>query len=86
MSLALPAFAVVFVLQGGLRGAGDTQFPMWVTGILSWFVRVPASWFVGIHLGHGLLGMYWVFVAESTIRLAAVYLRYRAGGWMRRVV
>ena len=81
LALALPGFALTFVLQGGLRGAGDTRFPMWVTGVSSWLVRLPAAWYLGIHLGFGLAGMYWIFLAETTLRLSVTFWRYQVGKW-----
>ncbi len=81
LALALPGFALTFVLQGGLRGAGDTRFPMWVTGVSSWLVRLPAAWYFGIHLEFGLAGMYWIFLVETTLRLSVIFWRYQVGRW-----
>ena len=81
LALALPGFAVTFVLQGGLRGAGDARFPMWVTGLSSWVVRLPAAWYFGIHLEFGLAGMYWIFLAETLLRFTLTLWRYRLGKW-----
>lgn len=79
--IAFPSFALTFVLQGGLRGAGDTRFPMLLTGVSSWVVRLPISWYVGIYLGYGLAGMYWTFLAETLLRLGVIVWRYQTGAW-----
>ena len=86
MSLSLPVFGFSIVLQGALRGGGDTQFPMYTTGILSWLFRLPLIWVVGILLDRGLLGMYGVFIVESGIRGIVTYIRFHSGGWKTRVV
>ena len=38
---ASPLWSVGIVLSGALRGAGDTRFPMWITLITGWLLRVP---------------------------------------------
>ena len=86
LALALPVFALTFVIQGGLRGAGDTRFPMWVTGVSSWAVRLPAAWYVGIHLEFGLAGMYWIFLMETLLRLSVTVWRYQVGRWKEMAV
>ena len=86
MSLSLPMFGFVMVLQGGLRGAGDTRFPMYVTGTLSLLFRLPLVWVVGYVFGLGLVAMYGVFVIESLMRAVPTYVRFRSGGWKTRIV
>ena len=81
MGLALPGFALQFVLQGGLWGAGDTRFAMWLTIASSWVLRLPVSWYVGVQLGWGLPSMYWVFFGEMVIRLIVMVWRYQIGKW-----
>jgi Na+-driven multidrug efflux pump len=86
MSLSLPLFGFVMVLQGGLRGAGDTRFPMYVTGTLSLLFRLPVVWAVGYVFELGLVAMYGVFVIESFLRAVPTYIRFRSGGWKTRKV
>ena len=86
MGLALPGFALQFVIQGGLWGAGDTRFAMWLTVVSSWVLRLPISWYVGVQLGFGLPGMYWVFFGEMLIRLIVMLWRYQIGKWKEIVV
>ncbi len=86
LSFALPGFALTFVLQGGLWGAGDTRFAMWLTVVSSWVVRLPVAWYVGIHLNFGLVGMYWVFLGEMLVRLVVMLWRYQSGRWKQIAV
>jgi len=82
MSLSLPCFAMVIVLQGALRGAGDTRFPMYVNGISQLFFSLPLAWVAGYSLMLGLPGMYGAFVLDAFLRLVPTYLRFRSDRWM----
>jgi putative MATE family efflux protein len=89
-----PMLAIAFVLGGALRGAGDVRFPMWVTSITVWLVRLPAGAFIGLPsvclpftdvclpgLGLGLPGIYSALIFESVVRATLLYFRFREGKW-----
>lgn len=83
LALGQPQTAIAQVLAGGLRGAGDTRYPMLVTALSMWLLRLPLAW-VFVEVFHwGLPGAYLGFVAGSTVEAAAEYLRYRTGKWQR---
>ncbi len=44
-------------MAGSLRGAVDTRFPMVVTGLAIWLVRLPFGWLFGVYL-HGACPAY----------------------------
>jgi len=81
MSLGQPQTAIAQVLAGGLRGAGDTRYPMAITSISMWLIRLPVAWFFVEVMHWGLPGAFLGFVAGSTIEATAEYLRYRTGRW-----
>jgi Na+-driven multidrug efflux pump len=76
-----PFMAIASVLAGGLRGAGDTRFPMITSAIGIWLVRLPIGWFLGIVLGLGLQGIYMVYVVDAAARALLVGWRWRQGQW-----
>jgi putative MATE family efflux protein len=89
-----PFLAVAFVLAGALRGAGDVRFPMWVTSISVWLVRLPIGAFLGLPvvcipftdvclpgLGLGLVGIYLALVVEAAVRGVFMYARFKGGKW-----
>ncbi len=91
-----PALAIAFVLGGALRGAGDVRFPMWVTSLSVWLVRLPVGAFLGLPqvcvpftgvctegLGLGLVGVYMGLVVEGTLRAVLLFFRFRGGKWQR---
>lgn len=71
------------ILNGAMRGAGDTFFAM-VTGIVSfWLIRIPlASLFSH---AWGRVGIWWAIVASITLAFVATLVYYRAGRWKRRL-
>jgi Na+-driven multidrug efflux pump len=83
MALGQPQTAISQVLAGGLRGAGDTRYPMVVTSISMWLIRLPVAWFFVEVMHWGLPGAFLGFVVGSTIEATAEYLRYRTGTWQR---
>lgn len=81
MALGQPAVAVSFVLAGGLRGAGDTRFPMLNTTVGMWLIRLPLAWLFVSVFGWGLSGAYAAFVVGPFVEATTAYLRYRTGNW-----
>lgn len=89
-----PSLAVAFVLGGALRGAGDVRYPMWVTTIAVWLVRLPVGAFLGLSavcvpftnvcapgMGLGLIGIYSALILEATVRAVLMFFRFRGGKW-----
>jgi len=73
--------ALAIISDGGLRGAGDTRWPMVVRFLFAWFVFLPAAWLLGMYFDGGLTWA-WVggvlYIAGLT---AALFLRFRSGRW-----
>jgi putative MATE family efflux protein len=76
-----PLLAAAMVFPGNLRGAGDTRFPMVVTGASIWGIRVPAAILLGLALGVGLPGAWLGMASDLTVRGIAYFLRFRSGRW-----
>lgn len=72
-------FNVIFA--AGLKGAGDTRYPLAITVVLSWAAMLIPAWLLCVQGGFG------VYVAWSTASAYVVLLgllmmrRFRAGGW-----
>ena len=58
-----------------------SRYPMVVTSISMWLIRLPVAWFFVEVMHWGLPGAFLGFVVGSTIEATAEYLRYRAGKW-----
>jgi putative MATE family efflux protein len=83
VGLAQPMLAANMIFAGALRGAGDTRFPMVVTGASIWFVRLPVAYLLALILGWGLVGAWSAMALDLTLRGTFNFLRYRSGRWKR---
>lgn len=73
--------AIAIIADGGLRGAGDTRWPMIARFLLSWFLFLPAAYLLGIYFEGGLTWAWIggvVYIAVLTWLLMA---RFRGGRW-----
>lgn len=77
----LLGIGVEMILAGGMRGAGDTRTPMYVTfaGVL--LLRLPVVYLLAIVLGWGLAGVWWGTAIDWTGRTILLWLLFRRGRW-----
>lgn len=81
IALVQPFQSSQFILAGGLRGAGDTFWPLVSTFIGIILVRVVLAYiFVNI-LGYGLIGAWMAVFVDQLVRWLFVYMRFRTGKW-----
>jgi len=73
--------AVHMVLAGGLRGAGDTRTPMYVTMFGVLFFRVAVVYLFAITLGWGLAGVWLGTSVDWIARAALMVVLFRRGRW-----
>lgn len=76
-----PILAATMIFAGALRGAGDTRWPMAMTGISIWLIRLPLAYLFGLVLGWGLPGAWGAFALDLSLRGVLNYLRFRGGRW-----
>jgi putative efflux protein, MATE family len=70
------------VMNGAMRGAGDTLFAM-VTGIITlWLIRIPLAYYLSERMGHN--GIWWAISISITIGFAATLIYYISGRWKKR--
>jgi len=81
VGLIQPVLAATMVFPGGLRGAGDTRFPMIVTGSSIWLVRLPLAYLLAIVLDWGLTGAWAALALDLSMRGLINFLRFRGGRW-----
>lgn len=73
------------VLNGSLRGAGDTKAPMVVAAIGLWGVRIPLAFFFSRNLGMGIVGVWVAMTIDLFLRFGLSAARYLSGRWKERV-
>jgi len=72
------------IMNGAMRGAGDTLFAM-LTGIVTfWLVRIPLAYFLSLRYGY--LGIWWAISISIILGFTATCVYYYSGRWKRRVV
>jgi putative MATE family efflux protein len=76
-----PLLAASMIFAGALRGAGDTRYPMAVTGGSIWLIRLPLAYLFALVLGWGLLGAWGAFAIDLSLRGLLNFLRFRSGRW-----
>ena len=87
VAFAMPALATINVLNGTLRGAGDTRWP-WAIVLVGYLaVRIPLTyWLVSTTaeggLGWGLRGAWLAMLADLCTRGVLVAARFLQGGWV----
>jgi putative MATE family efflux protein len=70
------------VLVNALRAAGDARYPAAVAMLSMTFVLALGSWWLGLHLGLGLVGVWIAYAADEWVRGLAMWWRWRRRGWL----
>ncbi len=81
VGLIQPLLAASMIFSGALRGAGDTRYPMLVTGGAIWLVRLPLAYLFALILDGGLLGAWTAMAIDMVLRGLLNFRRFRAGRW-----
>ena len=76
-------FALSMVIRQGLRGVGDTRWTLFITTASSYGLRLPACWFLGVHLDWGLPGIWIGLMGEVVVRGLFFLARFLHGGWAK---
>lgn len=74
------------VLISGLRGAGDTIYPV-VCGVFSmWLLATLGAYILAIPGGLGLNGIWIAFAADECVRGFLMLLRWKSGRWKTKSI
>ena len=70
------------VMNGAMRGAGDTLFAM-VTGIVTfWLIRIPLAYFLSERIGYN--GIWWAISISIIIGFISTFIYYMSGRWKKK--
>ena len=75
-----PLLAINFVASGGLRGAGDTRWPLYTKIISTWGVRLPLVILL-LNIGFGLTGIWIAMCCDFAVQALLAFWRFRRGAW-----
>lgn len=81
VAVAQPIAGLNHVLSGGLRGAGDTAWVMYITGGSAWLVRLVLTYVLVNNLGLHLPGAWYAMVADLTVRSILFSRRFKSEHW-----
>jgi putative MATE family efflux protein len=71
------------VVINALRATGDARFPL-LAGIASmWGLWVPLAWFLGIHCGLGVPGVWLSMCCDEWLRGLLMYHRWKQRHWVQ---
>ena len=95
VATVMPALAIVMILSGALRGAGDTRWPLLFTLIGFLAIRIPLAIFLAFDelslpwlgfeirgLGWGVIGAWYAMAADLVVRAVLVGIRFARGRWL----
>jgi putative MATE family efflux protein len=77
-------FSTMFVLNGVMRGAGDTLVTMFITLFALWVVRIPVSYFLSMEIGEE--GIWWAIPIGWFLGMTLTYGYYLSGKWKTKAV
>lgn len=79
-SFAQLSTAVAMVLQGGLKGSGDTKTPMFIVLFCNWCIRLPLVTYFIYYKKSSLTVLWWIiclqWTLEAIIVIVVIYRRY----------
>ncbi len=83
VSFAMLPLALLQVLTGALRGAGDTRWPLAFTFIGFVGLRLPTAYLLAHVWGWGIRGAWYALVSDIMLRCLLIAYRFLHGGWKR---
>jgi putative MATE family efflux protein len=72
------------VMNGAMRGAGDTFFSMMTGLVIFWLIRIPLAWFLSEQMGSK--GIWLAITISITVGVIATYIYYKSGRWKRKKI
>lgn len=85
-SFSQPFLAVVVVISGSLRGAGDIKFVMVSSFVGIWGFRILLTVLLDYFFHLGIMGVWVAYIADFFIRSMMYLLRFQRGKWKYKVV
>ena len=76
----------MFVLNGIMRGAGDTLIPMFISLFSLWVIRIPIATLLSGHADIGVYGVYWSVPIGWFTGMVLSFIYYLTGRWKKKAV
>ena len=66
-----------------MRGAGDTRWPMILSNVSTWLIRLPAVFVLGVVFEWGIVGVWYALCGELLVRGVLFTARFLHEGWLK---
>jgi Na+-driven multidrug efflux pump len=96
VAFSMPSLALMMVLSGALRGAGDTRWPLAFTFLGFLGIRIPLAYYLAwdeilipwadlsiAGCGLSVLGAWYAMIIDVIVRSLLMLFRFLHGGWQR---
>lgn len=81
VAIMQPFQVITWVLNGALKGAGDTKVSFYITIVCNWLFRTMASYAAIRFLGFGLPVVMYCYFADNIVRGILLFIRFKSGKW-----
>lgn len=78
--------AAMMVLDGILKGSGDTRTPMFITALFTWFLRLPSLYLIILVLQLPIFYVWGFFVIDWALRTLVFAVIYRRRTWLKKAM
>lgn len=83
VAFAMPGLGLTMILNGALRGAGDTRWPVLFNLLGFLAVRLPLTFLMAYHWEWGIVGAWYAMQIDLNTRCLLSLGRFWQGGWQR---
>ena len=84
MAFIFPCFAIIFVIQGVLRSAGDTMALLALSFIAMFVIRIPLAYVLAGPAGFRQDGIWMAMFMSSALAVFLNWLYYKKGPWREK--
>jgi putative MATE family efflux protein len=84
MAFIFPCFAIIFVIQGVLRSAGDTVALLVLSFLAMFVIRIPLAYFLSGPMDLREDGIWIAMLTSSTLAVGLNWLYYKGGRWKKK--
>ncbi len=77
---------VNIIVIGALRGAGDVRYPVYIGMLMMWGISVTLAYFLGIHLGWAMAGIWLARLTEEWLRGGVILKRWLSRKWEKKIL
>ncbi len=74
------------IFPSAFRAAGDVKYPMVVSVMSMWLMRISMSYLLGKYMGMGVMGVWCAMVFEWLVKTIIFGLRFIRGTWLEKII